>query len=206
METPGESASELDVRDIPKPQRHPHIFERFEALPPLGSFVLVNSHDPKHLRQEFERDHPGTYDWSYLESGPTWRIRITRLAASDLPQILCDTTALVDSNGDATGAVWKLEKSQRQLDANVIQLPADRKIESHTGPDIDVLIHVLAGSGTLTHELGDVGLASGSLAWLPRRSQRSITAGPNGLTYLTVHGRRPGLSIQAAGRPTALLT
>ncbi len=81
----GSSSDELDVRSVPKAQRHPQIFARFASLEPGASFVLINSHDPKHLHEEFERDHPGAYDWSYLESGPVWRIRITRLAASDLP-------------------------------------------------------------------------------------------------------------------------
>ena len=57
---------ELDVRAVSKPQRHPMIFARFDALAVGESFVLVNSHDPKHLHQEFERDHPGIYDWTYL--------------------------------------------------------------------------------------------------------------------------------------------
>jgi uncharacterized protein (DUF2249 family) len=77
---------DLDVRDVPKSQRHSLIFDRFNALPVGESFVLVNTHDPKHLRQEFDRDHPRTYDWDYLEtggeSGRLWRVRITRRTAA----------------------------------------------------------------------------------------------------------------------------
>jgi uncharacterized protein (DUF2249 family) len=54
-ERSGARTRELDVRQVPKPQRHPLIFDRFAALPPAGSFVLVDSHDPKHLRQKFDR-------------------------------------------------------------------------------------------------------------------------------------------------------
>ena len=43
------------------------IFARFDALAAGESFVLVNSHDPIHLREEFARDRPGAYDWRYLE-------------------------------------------------------------------------------------------------------------------------------------------
>ncbi|BBY94601.1 hypothetical protein MGALJ_42700 [Mycobacterium gallinarum] len=78
---------ELDVRHIPKPQRHPMIFARFDALAAGESFVLVNSHDPKHLREEFARDRPGAYDWRYLEGNQTehlWRIRIIRITEPDL--------------------------------------------------------------------------------------------------------------------------
>ncbi len=201
------ASSVLDVRSVPKPQRHPQIFARFASMEPLASFILVNGHDPKHLREEFERDHPGAYDWTYLESGPVWRIRITRLAASDLPRILSNTDALVTHKAgseDVSGAVWKLEMSRRDLDANVIHLPPDGRIESHQGPDLDVLMHVLAGSGTLVHALYSLLLTSGSLIWLPRRSQRSIAAGAGGMTYLTVHPRRPGLSIDTAIVPRPL--
>ena len=59
---------ELDVRKVPKPQRHPLIFARFHSLAVGESFVLVNSHDPKHLHEEFERDLGGAYEWTYLGS------------------------------------------------------------------------------------------------------------------------------------------
>ena len=73
-----DATHDLDVREVPKPQRHPLIFARFEALAVGESFVLVNSHDPKHLRQEFDRNHPCTYDWQYLESGRADAARPTR--------------------------------------------------------------------------------------------------------------------------------
>jgi uncharacterized protein (DUF2249 family) len=97
-ERSGARTGELDVRQVPKPQRHPLIFDRFAALPPAGSFVLVNSHDPKHLRQEFDRDHPGTYTWDYLETGPAvWRIRITKRTSADLPRVVGKTTAMTSA-------------------------------------------------------------------------------------------------------------
>ncbi len=84
--------NELDVRGVSKPERHPLIFDRFARLPRLGSFVLVNSHDPKHLRQEFDRDHAGTYAWEYLQRGPAvWRIQITKLTGAERPRIVGNT-------------------------------------------------------------------------------------------------------------------
>ena len=38
------------------------------------------------------------------------------------------------------------------------------------------------------------------LVWLPRRSLREFTAGPDGLTYLTVHQRRQALTLTPHGR------
>jgi uncharacterized protein (DUF2249 family) len=51
--------NELDARQLRKPGKHPTIFAAY-AAPPVGvSFVLVNNHDPKHLRAEFDTDRPG---------------------------------------------------------------------------------------------------------------------------------------------------
>ncbi|WP_424529939.1 DUF2249 domain-containing protein [Sphaerisporangium viridialbum] len=73
---------EIDVREVPRPERHPRIFALFAELEAGESFVLINNHDPKHLRDEFETDEAGAYRWEYLESGPRlWRIRISRTAA-----------------------------------------------------------------------------------------------------------------------------
>ncbi|WP_406446965.1 DUF2249 domain-containing protein [Streptomyces sp. NBC_01613] len=71
----------LDVREIPHGQRHPRIFARYARLAHGEGFVLVNNHDPKPLRREFEATHPGTHTWEYLESGPDiWQVRIGKAA------------------------------------------------------------------------------------------------------------------------------
>jgi uncharacterized protein (DUF2249 family) len=181
---------ELDVRQLHKPDKHPTIFAAYAKLAVGESFVLVNNHDPKHLRQEFEADHAGSYGWDYLEKGPVvWRIRITKLATTPLPRVLANTAEL-SAEADHTGAVWKLEVGERDLDSNVIALAPNGGIDAHAGADVDVLIHVLAGNGRLTTEQGEIELAPGALLWLPKRSRRQFSAGPNGLRYLTVHKKR----------------
>ena len=199
--TPGDTevydeVRELDVRGMPKPQKHPTIFATYAELPVGGAFVLVNDHDPKHLHDEFEADHAGSYSWEYLNREMRdWRIRITKLAGTPLPRVLVDTTTVTADAAavDVTGAVWKLQVRERDLDSNIIALPPGGTIDAHAGPDLDVLVHVLAGAGRLTTELGTVELTEGALLWLPRRSRRSFTAGPEGLRYLTVHQRRQAL-------------
>jgi uncharacterized protein (DUF2249 family)/quercetin dioxygenase-like cupin family protein len=182
--------NELDVRQLRKPDKHPLIFATYAGLSVGESFVLVNNHDPKHLHDEFEADHAGSYGWEYLEKGPAaWRIRITKLTATPLPRVLTNTSE-VASDPDLTGAVWKLQVRDRDLDSNVIALAPDGRIEAHAGADVDVLIHVLAGRGQLGTEQGVVDLVPGALLWLPKRSRRQFTAGPDGLRYLTVHQKR----------------
>ena len=189
--------NELDVRQRRKPQKHPTIFATYSELPVGGSFVLVNNHDPKHLREEFDVDHFGSYGWEYLEMGPTvWRIRISKLTTTPLPRVLTNTADVGAT--DAAGVAWKLDLHDRDLDSNVITLAPNGGIDRHTGADVDVLIHVLSGSGQLTTEDSPINLAPGALVWLPRRSQRQFTAGPDGLRYLTVHQKREVLPLTPA--------
>lgn len=60
-----------------------------------------------------------------------------------------------------------------------------------------------ATGGAAGEAAGDAGgadpdvrpLAEGALVWLPRGATRSFTAGEDGLSYVTVHQRRPGMRI-----------
>jgi uncharacterized protein (DUF2249 family)/quercetin dioxygenase-like cupin family protein len=197
---------ELDVRPLRKPDKHPTIFAAYDALSAGASFVLVNDHDPRHLRDEFEADHAGSYDWEYLSREPrNYRIRIRKLSATPLPRTLVNTRSIAEAGGgdmDVAGALWKLDVRERDLDSNVVAIPPGGGIDSHQGPDLDVLVHVLAGSGTLTTELGAaVTLEPGALLWMPRRSRRAFRAGDEGLRYLTVHRRRQALVLDPAARP-----
>lgn len=120
--------------------------------------------------------------------------------AAPAASLLCETGALLDAASDGSGVLWKLAEAGRQLDANVVHLPADTRVGTHTEPDLDVLLLVLSGDGVLGGGVGDPPqkLAAGTLMWLPRGSTRSITAGPDALSYLTVHRRRPGMQIRPA--------
>lgn len=78
--------STIDVRTIPGPQRHPLIFQAFEALQPGEAFELVNDHDPFPLRNQFSFMKRGQFSWDYLQEGPDqWRVRIARVAAAPAP-------------------------------------------------------------------------------------------------------------------------
>ena len=196
---------ELDVRSLRKPDKHPQIFQAFDRLAAGESFVLVNDHDPRHLREEFETEWPGGYGWDYIERGRSaWRIRIRKLASTRLPRILADASQVASGDlvPDAAGAVWKLQMRQRDLDANVVRLQPGAAIGRHAGPDLDVLLLVLAGAGQIETELSLLDLHPGALTWLPRRSWREISAGPEGLAYLTVHQRRQALALDASARPS----
>lgn len=70
----------IDVRQIPPRERHPLIFNTFDALKPGESFMLVNDHAPRPLQYQFMHERPEQFTWEYLEEGPeTWRVRIGRV-------------------------------------------------------------------------------------------------------------------------------
>jgi uncharacterized protein (DUF2249 family) len=67
---------------LPPPVRHQTIFDVFEAIPVSHSALLINDHDPKPLIYQLKAEQPGTYDFEYVESGPTqFVIKVTRLKA-----------------------------------------------------------------------------------------------------------------------------
>ncbi|MEU5400475.1 cupin domain-containing protein [Streptomyces sp. NPDC005963] len=126
--------------------------------------------------------------------------------------VLAQWTEVADAPADRGGALWRLAATGRQVDANVIRLPAGERVETHREPDLDVLLCVLSGSGEVETDGRRQPLEGGSLVWLPRGARRSLTAGSEALVYLTAHRRRPGLAIAGAdgqgyegGEPACML-
>ena len=124
-------------------------------------------------------------------------------ARQSTARLLADLdSCLARADEDHRGALWRLAEPSRQLDANLVSLPPNAEVGVHREPDVDVLVVAVAGHGTVHAESGPVPLSAHRVAWLPRGSSRSITAGPDGLAYLTVHRARTGLRIRsAADRP-----
>lgn len=71
---------EIDVRQIPPPQRHSSIFGSFDDLLPGQALQILSDHDPQPLRRQFDSRSPGQFQWAYLEQGPAqWRVLISKL-------------------------------------------------------------------------------------------------------------------------------
>jgi uncharacterized protein (DUF2249 family) len=88
-DAPADDSEELDLREIPRPQRHSLIFAKFDALAVGGSLRLLNDHDPIPLNRQFDNIRPGQALWEYIVRGPSlFRIRIRRIAppsSADVP-------------------------------------------------------------------------------------------------------------------------
>jgi quercetin dioxygenase-like cupin family protein len=126
-------------------------------------------------------------------------------AAAPSPSLLADLDwCLAQAADEQRGALWRLAEAGRQLDANLVRLPPGGSVDAHTERDVDVLLLPIAGQGTLHAGEESIALATHTLTWLPRGSRRSITAGPGGLAYLTVHRARTGLRIKLPSDPEVL--
>ncbi|MFI1164594.1 cupin domain-containing protein [Streptomyces sp. NPDC020801] len=117
------------------------------------------------------------------------------------PRVLCDARALTAAPPPPAGVLWKLQEAGRQLDANLVRVAPGGRVAPHTEPDLDVLLFVVSGTGILGAGAQDEPrrLTEGATVWLPQGSTRSITAGQDGLTCLSVHRRRPGMRIRSRG-------
>lgn len=96
----------------------------------------------------------------------------------------------------AGGAVWSA--SPGGFHANLVVLDGGGSIAAHRNDAVDVLVIVLAGAGTLSVDGEDAELKPAITVVVPSGSTRAITAGPEGLRYLSVHAEREPLGI---GRP-----
>jgi quercetin dioxygenase-like cupin family protein len=99
------------------------------------------------------------------------------------------------------GAVWSLPHGG-DLDANLVRLPAGGSIGEHVNELLDVLLVVRSGSGELIVDGRRHPLRPDTVVLLPHGTRRALSAGPDGLGYLSVHRRRPAMTPRPA-RPAS---
>ncbi|MEV7725112.1 hypothetical protein AB0P15_10310 [Streptomyces sp. NPDC087917] len=119
-------------------------------------------------------------------------------APTDLDAVIAGSPA------DATGALWRLTGTSRSLDSDLVRLRPGAVVADPAEPtdpadpvdsDRDGLLLVLEGAGRIDTGDGPRVLRPHSVCRLARDARRSLTAGPEGLTYLIVRTRRPGLGL-----------
>lgn len=106
-----------------------------------------------------------------------------------------DERLRTDPNGD--GVHWTLE-GDGDLNVNLVHLDPGSGVETHGNREVDVVVIVLEGNGRLCLDGTDHALAPNVLAVIPKGTERSISAGLDGLSYLTVHRRRAPLGIRSS--------
>jgi quercetin dioxygenase-like cupin family protein len=101
------------------------------------------------------------------------------------------------AGGAAGSGVHRSLTDGEDLHANLVHLDPDGSMPAHVNDELDVLVVVLAGTGTLVLEGAVHDLDPPCAVLVPRGSERAVRAGADGLDYLTVHRRRGPLGIRA---------
>lgn len=111
-----------------------------------------------------------------------------------LPMAITNVREILAADPSGNGVRWTLGPAA-DLNVNVVHLDPGAEIEVHVNSEVDVVIFVVDGSGRLEVEHTGHDLHAQTLAWIHKGTERSIRAGPHGLSYLTVHHRRAPLGI-----------
>lgn len=126
--------------------------------------------------------------WAHLLDEPTE----PRAHADDLEVgLVVDLGDLATGSG---GAIWSLPHGG-DLDANLVRLGPHQSIAAHDNNDVDVVVFVQSGAGEIGIDDQTHRVDADHLALIPKGTQRSMTAGPCGITYLSIHTKRSPLSI-----------
>lgn len=209
----------IDVRSIPKPQRHPLIFDAMEKLAVGESLVVLNDHNPIPLRGQVETIYGEQFQWQYLAEGPDeFRLQFTRRAPApagwrrpdskqtQLP-ILQEAQAtaaicidLPAAIGDAhSGPQWAHESED--LDVTLLSWETGKRVEAHVNTEVDVIWIGVAGEGVATVNGQRHELRPGVALLIPKDCERAVESSWNRLSYLSVHRRRRGLMPTLGGKP-----
>jgi quercetin dioxygenase-like cupin family protein len=96
-----------------------------------------------------------------------------------------DVAGRARSSGPARGI------ASEELNATLVSWSAGTGPPEHINEDRDVLVVVLDGSATVRIDDEEHALARGEIAIVAKGRKRKITAGSDGVRYLSVHRRRP---------------
>lgn len=98
-----------------------------------------------------------------------------------------DASDVSTDTGD--GVHWTLARSA-DLNVNLVRLDPGHQIDIHVNDELDVVVIVVAGSGTIAIDDVSSPLFPNVIADVPKGSSRRIDAGSGGLGYFTIHRRR----------------
>lgn len=209
----------IDVRSIPKPQRHPLIFEAMDTLTVGQSVVVQNDHNPIPLRGQVGAIYGEQFAWRYLEEGPeVFRLQFTRLApapggwhrssAHGNPDLSQQLLPVLETSSNAAPPLWVdlLERSAiashsgpqwahecEDLDLTLLSWEDGKRIEPHINTEVDGVLIGVAGTGVVTVNGEAHEMRPGVALLIPKGCERAITSTSPRLSYLSVHRRRRGL-------------
>jgi quercetin dioxygenase-like cupin family protein len=116
------------------------------------------------------------------------RAASSRLTREKPPAGSGDVAVLPDA---AEAGRWAI--ASEDLNATLVSWAPRQGVAAHRNEERDVLIVAVAGNGELVVDDRRIALHAPAAVLIPRGATRAITAGQDGLRYLSVHRRRSGL-------------
>jgi quercetin dioxygenase-like cupin family protein len=92
------------------------------------------------------------------------------------------------------GPVWGI--GTEDLNATIVEWPARQGSPQHVNDDRDVVMVVLEGAAEVEIDSERIDVLHGEVVVIEKGRLRRITAGPEGVRYLSVHRRRLGIVIK----------
>ena len=118
-----------DVREIPKPDRHPTIHHRYGMIREGDTMELIAPHEPRPLHREFREQYADAFDWEVVEKEPgRCRVQITKAERSDSASDGEDPTSATSDN-DVVSAEASDEIPERTAELDVRDLPPAQRHE-----------------------------------------------------------------------------
>jgi quercetin dioxygenase-like cupin family protein len=111
-----------------------------------------------------------------------------------------DLEAVAASAAGREGVVWALDASE-DLNANLVHFGAGRGVGEHVNDEVDIVFVGVSGAGFVEVGGRAHALEPGKLVFVPKGAKRSTRGASANFTYLTVHGRRGPLRIEAKAEP-----
>src|SRR5579862_1681253 len=93
-----------------------------------------------------------------------------------------------------SGPLWGM--ASEDLNATLLEWSHGEGVAEQVNDERDILLVVLAGTGTLRAGGAGHELAPQRAVLIPKGERWSVTAGAGGLRYLSIHRRRDGVSIE----------
>jgi quercetin dioxygenase-like cupin family protein len=87
------------------------------------------------------------------------------------------------------------------LNATILAWAAGKGPAEHVNDERDVVVVVTEGTLLATVDEHDQEVAAGEVLVLRKGTRRRLTAGPDGVRYVSVHRRRDGITIATLPRP-----
>ena len=102
------------------------------------------------------------------------------------------------TSGSGRAVLWGI--ASEDLNVNLVSWPSGGGVDEHTNTARDVLVIVTSGQLAITIDDHRHALASQECIIIPKGSKRVLRAGNDGVRYLTVHWRRPPMTVDPPQR------